>query len=334
MTLNLDFEDVLIQPKISPKTITRADVNLLRDGHLPLIISNMTATGTYAMAKAMAPLKVLTFLSKEYEYDEHRKELETFEDQRFIGITSGVVNEHEIKKTIRLLEDFPNIGFINIDIANVYANTKGMCDVIKLYKDKFPQVKISSGNVATADVALLFQEAGADMIKLGVGSGSACLTRSVVGVGVPQFSAIRNVVPQLKVPLISDGGCITSGDICKAMAAGAQYVMIGGMVSGTKECGNRVEKNGKEYTNFYGLGSNKMYNLYKTKDIEYRPNEGRDLYVPVTTSATEIVHQIKGALRSVCTYVGITELTELASNSTFIHVTKTINRSMEKYELF
>ena len=333
----LDYNDVLINPKPSSKPITRKDVDIKiqhkNDKVTPIVIANMLSTGTYKIANLMTDNGVLTFLHKEYKAKEHLENLEKLRHTRYVGITSGV-QSWDKEKTIEVLSQIP-VGFINVDIANVYANVQGMIDTIKLYKDKFPDTTIVAGNVCNTLVLDELVTAGADVIKIGVGPGAACKTRSEVGVGVPQFSAVQEVskrAKELGVKTIADGGCVTSGDVCKAIAAGADMVMIAGMVSGSKECDNVVEIDGKQYVNFYGLGSNKMYSINKPTEAEYRPNEGRDLLIPVTGSILKPINQIKGALRSVCTYVGVDDIKDLHANTEFIQVNHQINRSLEKYE--
>lgn len=333
----LDYNDVLINPKPSSKPITRKDVDIKiqhkNDKVTPIVIANMLSTGTYKIANLMTDNGVLTFLHKEYKAKEHLENLEKLRHTRYVGITSGV-QSWDKEKTIEVLSQIP-IGFINVDIANVYANVQGMVDTIKLYKDKFPDTTVVAGNVCNTLVLNELVAAGADIIKIGVGPGAACKTRSEVGVGVPQFSAVQEVskrAKELGVKTIADGGCVTSGDICKAIAAGADMVMIAGMVSGSEECDNIVEIEGKRYVNFYGLGSNKMYSINKPTEVEYRPNEGRDLLIPVTGSILEPINQIKGALRSVCTYVGVDDIKDLHVNAEFIQVNHQINKSLEKYE--
>lgn len=334
----LDYNDVLINPKPSSKSITRKDVDIKiqhnNDKVTPIIIANMLSTGTYKIANLMTNNGVLTFLHKEYKVKEHLENLKKLRHTRYVGITSGV-QPWDKEKTIEVLSQIP-VGFINVDIANVYANVQGMIDTIKLYKDKFPNTTIVAGNICNTLVLDELVNAGADIIKIGVGPGAACKTRSEIGVGVPQLSAVQEIskrAKELGVKTIADGGCVTSGDVCKAIAAGADMVMIAGMVSKSQECDNIVEIDSKKYVNFYGLGSNKMYSINKPTEAEYRPNEGRDLLIPVTGSILETINQIKGALRSVCTYVGVDDIKHLHANAEFIKVNHQINQSLEKYEV-
>ena len=336
--LKLDFSDVLIEPCESEITLTRKSVDIeiewLDTTATPVIVSNMLSTGTYKIANILTPERIFTFIHKEYTVEQHINELEKMKDRRFIAITSGV-RLQDREKTIEVISKFPDIGIINVDIANVYANIQGMIDTIKIYREKFPNIQICAGNVATASPIQKFVKAGATLIKVGVGSGAACRTRSEVGTGVPQLSAIMDCYTEAQkygAGIISDGGCVTAGDVCKAIGAGAKMVMVAGMVSKSEECDNIVEIDGKKYVNFYGLGSTTMYNRTNPTEQEYRPNEGRDLLIPCKGSIKSILKQIQGGLRSVCTYVGAENITQLYERTTFVRVNNQINNSLAKYE--
>ena len=278
-------------------------------------------------------MKVFTFIHKEYSIEEHKINLAMMDDRRYIAITSGV-RPVDVERTIDIITDFQDIGIINIDIANVYANVDGMIEAIKKYRSLFPHIKISAGNICNKVLMEELVNAGADYIKVGVGSGAACITRTEVGVGIPQLSAVMECYEEAQrvdCKIISDGGCVTSGDICKAIAAGADMVMIAGMVSSCYECGNMVEIDGQQYINLYGLGSNKQYNIHGVSEKEYRPNEGRDLMIPAKGHIKDIINQILGGLRSVCTYVGVSNIEELSIHAEFIRVNSTHNKSLERY---
>jgi GMP reductase len=336
--IKLDFDDVLIKPRKSIVPLTRKSVNieipwLDKTAH-PVVIANMPSTGTYEIAKHMTPMKVFTFIHKEYKVHEHRENLAMMEDRSYIGITSGV-RDKDVMRTIEIISGFEDIGMINVDIANVYANVDGMIKAIKTFKEYFPNILLCAGNICDKDLMEELVNAGADYIKVGVGSGSACITRTEVGVGVPQFSVIRECYEEAQnlfsCKIISDGGCVTAGDVCKAIAAGADMVMIAGMVSSCYECSNMVEIDGQQYVNLYGLGSTKQYNIHTISEQEYRPNEGRDLMIPAKGYIKDIINQILGGLRSVCTYVGVANIEELSIHAEFIRVNNTHNRSLEKY---
>lgn len=334
----LDFADVLISPAVSDDLLTRKSVNIEFDwmGSTanPIIVANMLSTGTYRIAKLLTPHRIFTFLHKEYTFAEHIENLSTIENKNYIAITSGV-QPWDIEKTNSVCEKFGDIAIINVDIANVYANVSGIISTVKHYKEKFPNIKICVGNIATAELIPQLARAGADIIKVGIGSGAACKTRSEVGVGVPQLSCILDcydIAKEYNLDIISDGGCVTAGDVAKALGAGAKMVMLGGMVSKSEECDNIVEVDGQKYVNFYGLGSTKMYNRTKPTEQEYRPNEGRDLLVPVTGSIIDIINQVQGGIRSVLTYVGAKHIDDMYSKTKFIKVNNTINKSLEKYD--
>jgi len=335
--IKLDFDDVLIVPRRSVEPLTRKSVNIkipwLDTNAYPIVIANMPTTGTYEIAKHLTPMKVFTFIHKEYSIEEHKINLAMMDDRRYIAITSGV-RPVDIERTIDIISDFQDIGIINIDIANVYANVDGMIKAIQTYRDLFPHIKISAGNICDKSLMEELVNAGADYIKVGVGSGAACITRTEVGVGIPQLSAVMECYEEaqrLDCKIISDGGCVTSGDICKAIAAGADMVMIAGMVSSCYECSNMVEIDGQQYVNLYGLGSNKQYNIHGVSEKEYRPNEGRDLMIPAKGHIKDIINQILGGLRSVCTYVGVSNIEELSIHAEFIRVNSTHNKSLERY---
>lgn len=335
--IKLDFDDVLIKPRKSIVPLTRKSVNieipwLDKTAH-PVVIANMPSTGTYEIAKHMTPMKVFTFIHKEYKVHEHRENLSMMEDRSYIAITSGV-RDKDVMRTIEIISGFEDIGMINVDIANVYANVSGMIKAIKIFKEHFPNILLCAGNICDKDLMQTLVDAGADYIKVGVGSGAACITRTEVGVGIPQWSAVRECYEESQKTgcrIISDGGCVTAGDVCKAIAAGADMVMIAGMVSSCYECSNMVEIDGQQYVNLYGLGSTKQYNIHTISEQEYRPNEGRDLMIPAKGHIKDIINQILGGLRSVCTYVGVSHITQLSSHAEFIVVNNTHNRSLEKY---
>lgn len=336
--VKLDFDDVLIEPSKSSEPLTRKGVDIeidwLDTTTCPVAISNMVSTGTYKIANIATDMHILTFLHKEYTAKEHLANLANLADRRYIAITSGV-QPWDIKKTIEVFTAYPDIGMINVDIANVYANVEGMKRTIAEYRKRFPHAQICAGNIAKPDLIKELVSAGADYVKVGVGSGAACKTRSEVGVGVPQVSAVLECALEARhhgVKVISDGGCVTAGDVCKAICAGADIVMIAGMVSKCEECDNVIEIDGKKYVNFYGLGSTKMYNLTSPTEQEYRPNEGRDLLIPVKGPLKAVLSQVQGGLRSLCTYIGVKHIKMAFKTSKFVRVNNTINRSLERYE--
>lgn len=340
MELKLDYSDVLIVPRPSQKALgTREDIDLnihhKNFSGLPIIIANMPSIGTYKIAKLLAPEKVTTFIYKDHPAEYHIEQLRLIEDRSYIGITTGI-RDSDVERALKVTAEIA-VGFLNLDTANVYGNFESVIKVAKLLKEKRPNVRLVVGNICTPDLVEPIVNTGADFIKVGVGPGAACRTRSEVGVGMPQLSAVLDVVSATRdfdVPVIADGGCKESGDICKAIGAGAKMVMLGGMFANSFECDNVIEIEGKKYVEFWGLGSKRQFQQTFPHDAKYRPNEGRDLLVPCTTSIYTTLNQIKGSLRSVCTYVGATAVGELSQKVTFIRTTAPINQSLAQYEKF
>tara|TARA_R110002153_G_scaffold250081_3_gene406718 strand:- start:2191 stop:3231 length:1041 start_codon:yes stop_codon:yes gene_type:complete len=335
--VKLDFSDVLIKPRISESKLTRKDIDLNVDyGYfkgVPIVITEMVSTGTYNMARALEGTNIITFIHKEHTVQEHTKNLMNFKDLSNIGLSTGC-GKNDIKKLKAVLDIFPDVGFINIHIANAYANVEGLCELIADLKANY-DIPVAAGVVATADIAEVLANAGVDIIRVGVGSGSACKTRSEVGVGVPQLSAlieVKEVADRYGCRVLSCGGVTNAGDVAKAMGAGADFVILGGMISKSEECDNIVEVDGKKYVNFYGLGSAKQYSKHGISEKEYRPDEGRNLMIPVEGSVHKVINQVKGGLRSACTYVGAKTLEELYDKTTFVKVNHQINTTLAKYE--
>ena len=335
--IKLDFSDVLIKPRISETKLTRKDIDLHVDyGYfkgVPIVITEMVSTGTYKMAHALQGTDVITFIHKEHTVEEHTKNLMEFDDLSKLGLSTGC-GKNDIKKLKAVLDIFPDVGFINIHIANAYANVEGLTELISDLKATY-DIPVSAGVVATADLAEVLAKAGVDIIRVGVGSGSACKTRSEVGIGVPQLSAlieVKEVADKYGCKVLSCGGVTNAGDVAKAMGAGADFVILGGMVSKCEECDNIVEVDGKKYVNFYGLGSAKQYSKHGISEKEYRPDEGRNLMIPVQGSVHQVLNQVKGGLRSACTYVGASNLEDLYGKTTFVKVNHQINTSLAQYE--
>ena len=177
---------------------------------------------------------------------------------------------------------------------------------------------------------LALDRAGADIVKVGIGPGSVCTTRVKTGVGYPQLSAIiecADAAHGLGGQIISDGGCVTPGDVAKAFGAGADFVMLGGMLSGHTESGGElIEKNGEKYKEFYGMSSSSAMKKHKGGVAEYRASEGKSVKVPFKGDVEGTVQDILGGLRSTCTYVGASRLKELTKRTTFIRVEEQENR--------
>ncbi|XP_066233210.1 GMP reductase 1 isoform X2 [Saccopteryx leptura] len=198
----------------------------------------------------------------------------------------------------------------------------------KLFATNHPDC-LQAGNVVTGEMVEELILSGADIIKVGVGPGSVCMTRTKTGVGYPQLSAVIECADSahgLKGHIISDGGCTCPGDVAKAFGAGADFVMLGGMFSGHTECaGEVIERNGQKLKLFYGMSSETAMKKHAGGVAEYRASEGKTVEVPYKGDVENTIRDILGGLRSTCTYVGATKLKELSKRTTFIRVTQQQN---------
>ncbi len=216
-----------------------------------------------------------------------------------------------------------------------HGHTKGVLDRIRRTKAAFPDLQVIGGNIVTADAARALVEAGADGVKVGIGPGSICTTRMVAGVGVPQISAVSNVAEGLKgsgVPLIADGGVRYWGDLAKAIVAGANSVMIGGLFAGTEESPGEVELyQGRSYKSYRGMGSlgamaqkhgsSDRYFQDATDEVEKLVPEGIEGRVPYKGSMVAIVHQMAGGLRAAMGYTGCSNIEQMRSEPKFVRIT-------------
>ena len=218
-------------------------------------------------------------------------------------------------------------------VDTAHGHSEGVLSRVRWVKDNFPQVDVIGGNIATADAALALVEAGADAVKVGIGPGSICTTRIVAGVGVPQLTAIHNVSTALKgtgVPMIADGGIRFSGDIAKALAAGANCVMLGGMFAGTEEAPGEVELyQGRSYKSYRGMGSlgamaqgssDRYFQDNEANADKFVP-EGIEGRVPYKGPIAQVIHQLIGGLRSSMGYLGCATIDEMHEKAGFVEIT-------------
>ena len=222
-------------------------------------------------------------------------------------------------------------GVDAIFVDSAHGHSQGILDVVKRLKAKYPNVDLVAGNVATSDGAKALIDAGADAIKVGIGPGSICTTRVVAGVGVAQLSAVMDAVSEAEkrgIPVIADGGIKFSGDVVKALAAGASCVMIGNLLAGTDESpGELVLFQGRSYKVYRGMGSlaamkrgsKDRYSQAGTEDAKLVP-EGIEGRVPYRGSVSAVVHQLMGGLRSGMGYVGSANLVELKEKARFVRI--------------
>ncbi|MFO8046991.1 MAG: IMP dehydrogenase [Halomonas sp.] len=225
------------------------------------------------------------------------------------------------------------VDVIIVDTA--HGHSRGVIDRVRWMKEHFPQIQVVGGNIATADAAKALAEAGADAVKVGIGPGSICTTRVVAGVGMPQITAVSNVAAALEpydIPLIADGGVRFSGDLAKAIAAGASCVMVGGLLAGTEEAPGEVELfQGRTYKAYRGMGSmgamsqtqgsSDRYFQDKSEGAEKLVPEGIEGRVPYKGVMSAIVHQMMGGLRASMGYTGCTNIQEMRTKPEFVQIT-------------
>ncbi|XP_052589128.1 GMP reductase 2 isoform X2 [Peromyscus californicus insignis] len=227
----------------------------------------------------------------------------------------------------QILEAIPQVKYICLDVANGYS--EHFVEFVKDVRKRFPQHTIMAGNVVTGEMVEELILSGADIIKVGIGPGSVCTTRKKTGVGYPQLSAVMECADAahgLRGHIISDGGCSCPGDVAKAFGAGADFVMLGGMLAGHSESGGElIERDGKKYKLFYGMSSEMAMKKYSGGVAEYRASEGKTVEVPFKGDVEHTIRDILGGIRSTCTYVGAAKLKELSRRTTFIRVTQQVN---------
>lgn len=341
--VKLDFHDVLIRPKRSVLK-TRAEVSLDREFKfkhtqtlwhgVPIIAANMDHTGTLNMARALSQHHLLTALDKFLSIEdwthfiqEHPKVLPSC----FISVGIG---EADFAKLHEVMSVAP-IPFICLDVANGYTERFVSC--LEHLREKYPQTVIMAGNVVTGEMVEELILSGADIVKIGIGPGSVCTTREKTGVGYPQLSAIiecADAAHGLGGLVCADGGCVTPGDVAKAFAAGADFVMLGGMLAGHDEClGEVVEEHGKKFKRFYGMSSTEAMERHHGSIADYRASEGRSVNVPYRGPVKNTILDILGGIRSTCTYVGAHRLKELSKRTTFIRVARQLNEVFVAYDV-
>lgn len=233
------------------------------------------------------------------------------------------------------VEALHKAGVDVIVIDTAHAHTKSVIEKIKAIKTQYPELQVIVGNIVTAEAATALAEAGADAVKVGIGPGSICTTRIIAGVGMPQITAICDVAEALKgkgIPIISDGGIRYSGDIAKAIAAGADSIMVGGLFAGTEESPGEVELyQGRSFKSYRGMGSlGAMAEKHGSKDRYFQGDveaadklvpEGIEGRVPFKGSLTQIVEQLIGGLRQSMGYTGCNNIEELQTKTEFVRIT-------------
>ena len=356
--IRLDFSDVLIRPKRSTLS-SRSEVDLNRTytfkhsnfqwTGIPIVASNMDGVGTIEMAKTLFDFRMLTCLVKTYNGLTFGPAIASLINKgggNYFAISTGIKNT-DLDILIDTINTHPEIEFINIDVANGYSERFG--SFISKVRSLFPNRTIIAGNVVTGDMTQELILSGADIVKVGIGPGSVCTTRVKTGVGYPQLSAIiecADAAHGLGGHIIADGGCTCPGDVAKAFGAGADFVMLGGMLAGHDEGGGDVVTKNfitnevmineygeweehkidqKKFVQFYGMSSDTAMNKHHGGVANYRSSEGRTVEIRYKGPVTPTVLDILGGLRSTCTYVGAPSLKQLSKCTTFVRVNRQIN---------
>lgn len=349
--VKLDYADVLIRPKRSTLT-SRKDVVLEREFNfyhskktwkgIPIMTSNMATCGTFEMAKVLSKYKIITTFHKYYKIEDYKKFFQEFNDPDFVSYTLGIRDEDiaQLKEMIanNLINNF---SFICIDVPNGYLER--FEDAIKLVRSLCPDHIIIAGNVVTNEMTEQIILSGADIVKIGIGPGSACTTRRMTGVGYPQLSAVIECADAAHGIsngqgghglVIADGGQQYPSCVAKAFCGGADFNMFGSMFSGFDEsAGEIIEKDGKKFKEYFGSSSNKALLEFYGKKGNYRASEGRHVLMPYKGPIDNFLQDLLGSLRSTGTYIGAMRLKDFPRRATFIKVNRQLTTYLEKYDL-
>jgi len=282
----------------------------------------MDTVGTFEMYNTLHKFQIITCFHKHYDVDEYPQDL----DRNYYMISTGISDSDWIKleKTIDKL----NPLFVCIDVANGYM--KSFLDFVRKVRQQYPEVIIVCGNVVSREmVEELIMNCGADIVKVGIGSGSVCITRLQTGVGMPQLSAVIESADSahgLNGFIISDGGCTMPADIAKAFGGGADFVMLGGMLAGHEEsAGDIVIENGVKYKLYYGMSSSTAMEKYNGGVARHRSAEGKTVKLQYRGSVENTILDILGGIRSTCTYIGAKRIKDIPKCTTFIRVNNQVN---------
>tara|TARA_B100000530_G_scaffold147963_1_gene92795 strand:- start:86 stop:1150 length:1065 start_codon:yes stop_codon:yes gene_type:complete len=331
----LTFDDVTLAPNYSEilPSETNTSIKLSKNLTLkiPLISSAMDTVTEGSMAAAIAEKGGIGVIHRNLSIEKQIFEIKKVKQKKLlVGAAVGASSE-EHRRAKRILKE--NLDLIVVDTA--HAHTKKVSDIIKMIvKTKPKKTTLCAGNIATAEAAKFLIKLGVDVIKVGIGPGSICTTRLVAGIGVPQLSAIMNVksgVGNRKVSIIADGGIKFSGDIAKALAAGADAVMIGSLFAGTDQApGKIIKKNGKLFKSFRGMGSigamnkgsaDRYFQTKQKNSSKYVP-EGVEGLVKYKGKVDKVIYQLVGGLKSSMGYLGSKKITHLRKKPKFYKITK------------
>ena len=334
--IKYDFSDVLIKPKRSYYT-SRKEVDLEREFKfkwskqiwkgIPLVASNMDTVGTVETASVLSNYNTITCLHKFHSAEDLVKIPNKIKNN--VAITIGIAEGMNILYELQDKEKLFKI--ICIDVANGY--TEQFSDFVKKVRSEFEDKIIIAGNVCTPEMTEQLILSGADIVKVGIGGGSACITRKVAGVGIPQLSAViecSDAAHGIGGMVMSDGGCTCSGDISKAFGANADFVMLGGLLAGHDENSKSINENkktGEKTVEFYGMASNKALNKYYSNNMgkEYKASEGKLVKITYKGAIENTLLDLLGGVRSTCTYIGAKKIKDISKCTTFVCVNNQLN---------
>jgi GMP reductase len=360
----LDYSDILIRPKMGINLNSRRDVDLkrvfkfkhggMRTG-LGVFNANMATVGNFVVAKKLLARGMFATIHKHYSVDEIGEFFTNAATENIsldnLFITIGLRDiDGGIKKLkdLELKYNWKNARNICIEAPNFYI--PNALDALQRVRTAFPDAVIMVGNIASPDICLKLLDY-ADIIKCGIGSGSACLTRKQTGCGVPMVSLIlecADVAHSVGGHICADGGIVDVGDICKALCLNADFVMAGGIFAGTDEAeGNIIERyfespeivNGehvietKRFKRYYGMSSVYANNKFAGGMADYKTSEGRELMIPYTGAIDNVLQDITGGIASCCTYIGAASVKHMSKCATIIHVHNQLNRVFENYSV-
>ena len=356
--VKLDYKDVLIRPKRSTLG-SRKQVKLTRGFEfrnsklsyegVPIMAANMDGVGTFEMADKLAEGGIFTCLVKTYSQEEIALYFTEGIKERTENVAMSIGTSWEdfdkLSAVVTMVGE--ELKYVCMDIANGYSDH--FAQHVKKVRNAFPSIVIIAGNVVTGEMTEELILAGADIVKVGIGPGSVCTTRIQTGVGYPQLSAViecADAAHGLGGHIIADGGCTCPGDVAKAFAGGADFVMLGGMLAGHDEGGgevitkrymtnemstgttNKIEE--KQFVQFYGMSSDAANTKHFGGLKDYRSSEGREVLVPYRGEVARTIQDVLGGIRSTCTYAGAERLKNLSKCTTFIRCTQTHNPIYEK----
>ena len=331
----LTFDDVTMVPKYSevlPSEVnTKIELSKNLILNIPILSSAMDTITESKMAIAIAKVGGIGVIHRNLDIKKQIEEIKKVKKEKLLVGAAVGAGPLELKRAEAILKE--RVDLIVVDTA--HGHSKKVAEIIKIIKKKkTDKTTLCAGNIATADAAKFLIKLGVDVIKVGIGPGSICTTRLVAGIGVPQLSAILNVkkgVKNNKTKIISDGGIKYSGDIAKAIAAGADAVMIGSLFAGTLETpGKLIKKNGILYKSFRGMGSvgamNKgsadRYFQKKQKDMSKYVPEGVEGFAKFKGNVTSIIYKLIGGLKSSMGYLGAEKIINLKNKTKFVKITK------------